>query len=722
MKQCLLTAVLWFCGTASAGILVDLNVDNDRNDTDTPRAINWAVREGASSSLTIGGLSATLHADGGRLSAALWKGGLDTGATLSCDGVTSDGPITLVLNGLAAGTHTLSTFHNELNRNDVPKPMIVTVVGAQRSVTATRRATADEDAGHAFLSFDARAGEPVEIRIEPSPGGQVVLNGFEIDGVDPSLRIRRISPANGDEHHLSDAPLAWTEPAATIDGVRYDLYQGTNAEAVASATRDSSEFKATLDSTTYTPAGLNAWHDYYWRVDVVDEKRGTTTRGEVNHFRIARVAFPGAEGYGRFARGGRGGRVIEVTNLNDAGPGSLREACDAEGPRTVVFRVGGVIRLKSKLVIRNPYCTIAGQTAPGDGICLYGATFAPYATHDVIIRHVRIRIGDESGVTQDGTGFASCDHVIMDHCSVAWSIDEAVSSRGAKNITFQRSLITEPLNMSIHSHYVGTGKGHSFAGSISGNVGSFHHNLIANAAGRNWSLAGGLTQGGKFAGYLDLRNNVVYNFAHRTNDGGVRKANLVNNLYLPGPATKVDHLLIAMMELRLPDDVQQYYVAGNRMEGFPQYDADNWQNGGVRVSPQDIGVMKLDQPFCESFVTTQSAADAYESVLADVGANIPRSDPIDRRAIDNTLKRTTTFKGSKTGTPGIIDSQADAGGLPEYAGGEPPIDSDHDGMPDTWETTRGLNPNDAGDGNAIGKDDYTNLELYLNDIVEQAKK
>jgi len=396
----------------------------------------------------------------------------------------------------------------------------------------------------------------------------------------------------------------------------------------------------------------------------------------------------------------------------------LRAAIEAEGPRTVVFRVGGMIQLKDRLTIHNPYITIAGQTAPGDGIALRDAAFGMGGTQDAIVRYVRLRVGDESGKTWDGMGFGSSDHCIIDHCSIAWSIDEGVSGRGAKNVTFQRNIIAEPLNVSIHDHYLGTGKGHGFAGSISGHIGSFHHNLIAHSAGRNWSLAGGLTQGGKFAGYLDIRNNVVYNWNHRTNDGGVRKGNLVNNYYIPGPATRVFHLLLAKMELRLPDDVQQYYVSGNVMEGRPEYDQDNWQNGGVIIAPADIAVMKLNAPFCESYVTPHSAREAYDSVIADVGANIPHYDAADQRALDNTKQRTTTFMGSKTGLPGIPDSQNDVGGYPQMKSGNAPDDNDHDGMADWWEKKRGLNPANPEDCNGLGTDGYTNLELYLNWIVE----
>src|SRR5438874_1831141 len=359
-----------------------------------------------------------------------------------------------------------------------------------------------------------------------------------------------------------------------------------------------------------------------------------------DHPTTGQIAFPGAEGYGRFARGGRGGKVYEVTTLEDyfvdkehpeksepVIPGSLREAVEAQGPRTIVFRVGGTILLKDKLVIHNPYCTVAGQTAPGDGICIRGATFGNYGMHDTIVRYVRVRVGDVSGKTYDGMGFASTDNAIIDHCSISWTIDESVSSRGGKNITFQRNIIAEPLNMSVHSHYVGTGKGHSFAGSISGDIGSFHHNLLANAAGRNWSLAGGYEHGAhKFAGYLDIRNNVVYNWEHRTNDGGVRMLNLVNNFYIPGPASKVFHLCIVEMEHTLPDDIQQYYIAGNIMEGHPEYDADNWKNGGIKDPQGHAARMKLEAPFCESYVTTQSAKEAYASVIADVGCNWPHYD------------------------------------------------------------------------------------------------
>ncbi len=308
--------------------------------------------------------------------------------------------------------------------------------------------------------------------------------------------------------------------------------------------------------------------------------------------------------------------------------------------------------MKSKLIIHNPYITIAGQTAPGDGICVRGYTFGCLGAHDVIMRHVRIRVGDESGDTMDGTGFASTNHAIFDHCSISWSIDEAVSSRSAKNITLQRSIVAEALNIANHRKYQ-PGKGHSFAGSISGDVGSFHHNLLVHCAGRNWSLAGGLNQAGNFAGRLDIRNNVVFNWEHRTNDGGVKALKLVNNLYLPGPATRVFHLL--KPDVGKEGDRQQYFVAGNRMDGCYDEAGDNWKDGVV-LADEFISAVKLTEPFCEAHVHTHAVPELLDNVLSDVGANHAGHDSVDQRVLRDVRARKTTATGSRSGLPGIIDS------------------------------------------------------------------
>jgi hypothetical protein len=711
---------------------VDLNPATDRKDILTKSTDNWNVPDGPEATKTFGTITVTLRRAGtvgSGLTANWWKRGYDTDATMASDGVfvkdgARGGQIGMVIRGLPPGRHGITTFHNGLEEGAISRyNLLVNGVVKARGVQPSVRATNDYDAGSGYVEVEARAGEEIVIGIQPDGSGafdNVVLNGFEIGASDPARRAIKPIPAHNDEHAVENPTLTWTPPRT---GTAHHVYLGTDPVAVANATLRSPEFKGKQTDARFPTSGLNSSDSYYWRVDEIGADGKEVTRGDVWRFRVRHLAFPGAEGYGRFARGGRGGRVIEVTNLEDSGPGSLRAAVEAEGPRTVVFRVGGTIQLKDKLVIRNPYLTIAGQTAPGDGICVRGATFGNLGTHDTIIRYVRVRVGDESGKTYDGMGFASSDHCIIDHCSISWTIDEAVSSRGARNVTFQRNLIAEALNMSVHSHYTGTGKGHSFAGSISGNIGSFHHNLLANCAGRNWSLAGGLTQGGRMAGYLDIRNNVVYNWEHRTNDGGVKALNLVNNYYIPGPATRVFHLL--KPDTGNPGDPQQYFVLGNLMEGRPQYDSDNWKNGCVifdnrldlNTSPQ----VRLDEPFCEPFVTTQPARDAYESVMADVGCNYPKYDAVDERLIRDVRRRGFTYKGSKTGTPGIIDSQKDVGGWPELKSGAPPPDRDHDGIPDVWETAHRLNPTDPTDARRDSGDGYTYLEKYLNAIVPESR-
>jgi hypothetical protein len=714
---------------ARASLKVDLNPDGDRRDVLTADAENWRFAEAPSATKTFGPITVTIRQSGpvgSALAANWWKGGYDTHATLASDGVfvkggDGGGQIELIVRGLAPGHHSIVTWHNSIW--DAPVSRFSVLMNGKpvlRAIQPSKKVTDDDDATSAYVEFDAEANKDVVLTFKPEGTARInniILNAFAIDVPNPAKLALKPSPDDGDEHALESPVLTWT---ASTKATSHQVYLGSSKEAVESATPASSEFKGDVAKSEFATKDLklNTFDTYFWRVDEVSGKGddATVTKGEVWSFRVRHVAFPGAEGYGRFAIGGRGGRVIEVTNLDNSGPGSLREAVEAEGPRTIVFRVGGTIHLKTRLIVTKPYCTIAGQTAPGDGIALRGATVGAGGTHDVIIRYVRIRIGDESGRTMDGCGLGYCDNGIVDHCSIAWSIDEGFSSRGAKNITLQRSIIAEPLNLSIHSHYVGTGKGHSFAGSISGEIGSFHHNLLANCAGRNWSLAGGLTRGGMFAGFLDIRNNVVYNWVHRTNDGGVRKLNLVGNYYIPGPATQVFHLLIAKIELRLPNDVQQFFAANNMMEGRPQYDRDNLQNGGV-IGP-DIAEMKLNEPFCDSFITEQPAKQAYESVIGDVGANYPKYDSIDARTVRDVVRRSFTFRGSKTNLPGIIDSQRDVGPYPDLKGGEAPIDADHDGMPDAWEKDHGLNPNDPADGaiDPVG-DGYTNLERYLNTIT-----
>jgi hypothetical protein len=387
----------------------------------------------------------------------------------------------------------------------------------------------------------------------------------------------------------------------------------------------------------------------------------------------------------------------------------------------VIFDVGGRIILKDRLIIRNSFLTIAGHTAPGKGICISNYNLGMLGSHDVIIRYLRVRPGDTSGKTLDGMGMASSDHCIIDHCSVSWTQDEAFSSRGAKNITLQWTLISEALNIAGHKKYK-EGTQHGYAASISGDIGSFHHNLLAHCAGRNWSLAGGLDQASRHAGRLDIRNNVVYNWSHRTTDGGAKQVVFVNNYYKPGPATKVLHVLKPEREGVPSYGPQDYYVAGNVLEG--RYDQNQDRRAGIRRPRNEKDSDYLyDEPFYPSYVSTESAADAYRSVLTDVGCNRPTLDDHDARILHETTSGTTTFQGSVSGLPGLPDSQNDVGGWEDY----PEIhrdadwDSDDDGLPDQWEVAHGLNPNspegDLSNSHADpDQDGYTNLEQYLHEL------
>ena len=312
-------------------------------------------------------------------------------------------------------------------------------------------------------------------------------------------------------------------------------------------------------------------------------------------------------------------------------------------------------------------------------------------------------------------GFASCDHCMIDHCSISWTIDEAFSSRGAKNITFQRNLISEALNIAGHSHYGGN-SAHGFAGSIGGDVGSFHHSLLAHNAGRNWSLAGSVDQAGRHAGRLDIRNMVVYNWKHRTTDGGAKECQFVNNYYKPGPASLQKAYLVPQFE-HPGFGPQQYYVEGNIMEGICGPEGPKGPLVGMKPKGRQEAPVTVDKPFFPHYVKTHTAKEAYENVLADVGCNVPVLDDHDKRIIKEVRTGTTTYKGSKSGLPGLPDSQEDVGGWEDYPEIHRPAnwDTDGDGMPNQWEAQKGLNSNDPTDGAVDSDGDgYTNLEDYLN--------
>lgn len=439
------------------------------------------------------------------------------------------------------------------------------------------------------------------------------------------------------------------------------------------------------------------------------------------------LAFPTAEGYGKYTVGGRGGKVYEVTNLNDSGEGSLRAAVEAEGPRTVVFRVSGTIDLKRALSIKNPYITIAGQTAPGDGICIKRYPLN-IGADEVIIRYIRVRLGNETGNDTDAISCRYRKNIILDHVSASWSIDETMSVYHCENVTIQWCMITESLFNS--NHVKGS---HGFGGIWGSNNSSYHHNLIAHHSSRNVRWASG-------GGNNDYRNNVLYNWGYNSSYGGEKqqvgnpkfssfKINFVSNYYKPGPATLAGEVSYRIVNpsYRGENDYGMWYVANNVVEGNEKVSADNW-NGGVQPKGGEkmLKKFRLDAPWNSMKINEQSPEEAYKAVLANAGCTLPKRDVIDNRIVDEVRNGYATYEGAfykklkkvkdVSKKTGIIDSQEDVGGWPLLKSAPAPTDSDHDGMPDEWEKKNGLNPNDPADGNTVNEDGYTNLEKYLNSL------
>ncbi len=431
-------------------------------------------------------------------------------------------------------------------------------------------------------------------------------------------------------------------------------------------------------------------------------------------------AFPGAEGAGAVTPGGRGGKVFEVTNLNDSGPGSLREAVEADGPRIVVFRVSGIIMLESKLTISNPFITIAGQTAPGDGICIRGQT-TEINTHDVVLRYLHFRRGNIKD-RNDGLGGYPVGNIIVDHCSASWGLDENLSlyrytknmpdgqskKLPVENLTIQWCISSEALDLNNHA----------FGATWGGKNCSFHHNLLACNTGRNPSIG--------YGDHFDFRNNVLFNWRHRTVDGGDASSmvNIVANYYKPGPATnpgQIQYRICRPQHLDMHSEAQRdgkWYVADNFVVGNPKVTADNW-DGGVQFDEEDaqteeqlkaiIKKVRGTEPAPAAPITQQSAEQAYELVLAHTGATLPKRDAVDERIIESVRTGKPTFGN------GIIDTPADVNGWPEYKSLPVLTDSDHDGMPDEWEKKFALDPNDLSDGvKDTDSDGYTNVEEWIN--------
>ena len=459
--------------------------------------------------------------------------------------------------------------------------------------------------------------------------------------------------------------------------------------------------------------------------------------------------FPGAEGGGAFTLGGRGGKVVVVTSLADAGPGTLREACETGGARVVVFNVAGIIRLSTPIHLRAPYITIAGQTAPGDGICVTGSSFL-IDTHDVVLRHIRFRRGAQDvAFRDDAVGGNPVGNIMIDHVSASWGLDEnmsiyrhvyerdSITHKGEKlptvNVTIQNSIFSEAMDS----------YNHAFGSTIGGHNSLFARNLWASNISRNCSV--GMDGGFNFV------NNVVYNWWNRSVDGGDNKSffNIINNYFKPGPITPLDKPISyrllkpeAGRDKSHPVSFGKAFVSGNIVEGNAKVTKNNW-DGGVQLAEEfkledyvkDIRVDKaFEMPM--SSANIMSTKNVYNFVLQNAGANFPKRDAVDTRVVKTVVTGKAIYvedaplfipKYVKRRLPadsykqGIITDIRQVGGLPEYKG-QPVIDTDMDGMPDAWEKANGLNPNDPTDAvKDCNGDGYTNIEKYINGIDTKKK-
>ncbi|UOQ51105.1 pectate lyase family protein [Hymenobacter cellulosivorans] len=458
----------------------------------------------------------------------------------------------------------------------------------------------------------------------------------------------------------------------------------------------------------------------------------------------SRLAFPGAEGGGAHVFGGQGGKVYVVRSLADSGPGTLREALEQGGARIIVFNVAGIIRLQSPIIIRAPYVTLAGQTAPGDGICVAGESIW-INTHDVVVRYLRFRRGaTDVARRDDGLGGNPVGNIIIDHVSASWGLDENMSiyrhvyhnpatGKADKlptvNVTIQNSIFSEGLDT----------YNHAFGSTIGGLNSLFTRNLWANNIARNPSVG--------MYGDFNFANNVVFNWWNRSADGGDNNSeyNFVNNYYKPGPITPagqpISYRILKPESGRDKDQAKKFgkaYVAGNVVEGNAKVTQDNWA-GGVQLEDLPdadtfLAEIKTDKPFTlPGMNTVLPAQEAYQYVLANAGCSLPRRDAVDARIVEDVRTGKISYAKNAQPTPqspyikrrlpadsykqGIITDPAQVGGYPVYQG-KPYADADNDGMPDAWETKHGLNPKNAADATQDrDKDGYANIEEYLNSVV-----
>lgn len=439
------------------------------------------------------------------------------------------------------------------------------------------------------------------------------------------------------------------------------------------------------------------------------------------------IAFPEAEGFGKYTSGGRGGKTIIVSNLNDDGAGSFREAVSAKGKRIVVFSVSGTIHLQSKLSITSDV-TIAGQTAPGDGICLADHSVVLNG-NNIIIRYLRFRMGDKNqkGGMVDGNGGDDAlgvnrkKNIIIDHCSMSWSTDEVFSVYDGDSTTVQWNLIAEPLNYSYHFE---TGdkdyEHHGYGGIWGGQHLSAHHNLFAHCLSRTPRFNGARL--GAKKELVDFRNNLIYNWGHNNVYGGEEgNYNVVNNYYKAGPGTSTSvQFRIVNPTKTATQGLGKFYVNGNIIEGSEEVSNNN--RIGIHMSKEIVEEEKnsaiMSTPFSVVNINSQTAAAAFKAITQQVGASYKR-DTLDQRIINDVLNTKGKFIDVQGGYEHGTAYEKTINAWPSLMYLPAPMDADKDGMPDEWEKAMGLNPNDASDASTLKLHTfYTNIEVYINTLVK----
>ena len=632
---------------------------------------------------------------------------------------TTEGSSSLILTitGLSAGVHTLKAYHNnsDLDQSmpDVEVRVNGQVVASGKPFTSGAESTIE--AGSSYITFTAKEGEPVVITYATTPESgktysttSMMLNGLEFDVA--AMTATDPTPSNQDYHAGQEdgtVQFSWT---AAVGAVAHKLVLGTDSAEVA----QSDAYLYEGENTSFTQTGLSSMQRYWWRIDEVDAE-GNIYRGTPWSFRPCHLAFPGAEGYGRYALGGRGGSVYHVTNLNnDHNPGSLLYGLtDISEPHTIVFDVSGIIVMDFSAVFTNPYITIAGQTAPGKGICLKASNVN--IGSDNICRFMRFKHG--YGDTGNAMGMSGANHSIVDHTTAAWGTDETVSGRGALNVSFQYSMIAEALGIADHKNY-SAGTNHGYAATIDGRIGSWHHNLLLNCEGRNWSMGGGMDGQNRPIGGLDLFNNVCYNWHSRTTDGNCHAVNFVNNYYKMGADTNKKILFSQDFEDAIaPDGVDQAYVSGNIRENKNHtltYDKKGETYKATGNIPTTYKYL-VDEPLFASYATIHTAKDALKIVTSDGGATMPMRDDQHLRVIREAIEGTYTYTGSRSGIKGEIDHEDDAGGWEVYPEEHrsADFDTDQDGMPNWYEKVINSDINTANHNDDPDNDGYTLLEDYL---------